>query len=433
MDFLHSLWACSKRLCFVGPCPVVFFFPFRTRGSVLCRVTGRYRGRTAMRTSTCGTVMLVCATILGPITIVFLAVSFATDYWLEFKVDSGYTRLPTDNNRVSHTRHRGIFRECYPGNDTACEYLFSGIKILSWSHCVPVTGSWQLPHPLNGRLKIKITMRFRVVFFKFDWKISKDKTINDIPNHFYWSNTWSYLYGPIVLAAGLWIVCMTTCVTFCVISISNRLYIIIQLVVYEIYSFKKFRYLKKNWYKGLTIIITGIMFFNILNYCKVISDGIQNKQFPCYIFIQYSSKGKENYNNFLMVRRKWPHDLHSHLHCRIIFRGVLGGISKMSDFNTELFKLSPILGEVLGFSVANVNKLHEDLALPYSGGTFNHQYTILTIKQELTNVSLKNKLNFCKHFICKKKKMTSSPSLQILTPYIYNFKSFREKISFCGQ
>lgn len=175
------------------------------------------------------------------------------------------------------------------------------------------------------------------------------------------------------------------------------------------------------------------MFLNILNYCKVISDGIQNKQFPCYIFIQYSSKGKENYNNFLMVRRKWPHDLHSHLHCRIIFRGVLGGISKMSDFNTELFKLSPILGEVLGFSVANINKLHEDLALPYSGGTFNHQYTILTIKQELTNVSLKNKLNFFKHFICKKKKMTSSPSLQILTPYIYNFKSFREKISFCGQ
>lgn len=77
-----------------------------------------------MRTSTCGTVMLVCATILGPITIVFLAVSFATDYWLEFKVDPGYTRLSTDNARVSHTRHRGIFRECYPGNDTACEYLF---------------------------------------------------------------------------------------------------------------------------------------------------------------------------------------------------------------------------------------------------------------------------------------------------------------------
>lgn len=41
MDFLHSLWACSKRLCFVGPWPVVlFFFFFRTRGSLLCRVTG---------------------------------------------------------------------------------------------------------------------------------------------------------------------------------------------------------------------------------------------------------------------------------------------------------------------------------------------------------------------------------------------------------
>lgn len=72
-----------------------------------------------MRTSTCGTVMLVCATILGPITIVFLAVSFATDYWLEFKVDPGYTRSSSDWDRVSHTRHRGIFRECYPGNDTA--------------------------------------------------------------------------------------------------------------------------------------------------------------------------------------------------------------------------------------------------------------------------------------------------------------------------
>lgn len=32
MDFLHSLWACSKRLCFVGPCPVVFFFPFEPEG-----------------------------------------------------------------------------------------------------------------------------------------------------------------------------------------------------------------------------------------------------------------------------------------------------------------------------------------------------------------------------------------------------------------
>lgn len=26
MDFLHSLWACSKRLCFVGPWPVLLFF-----------------------------------------------------------------------------------------------------------------------------------------------------------------------------------------------------------------------------------------------------------------------------------------------------------------------------------------------------------------------------------------------------------------------
>ena len=73
-----------------------------------------------MRTSTCGTVMLVCATILGPITIVFLAVSFATDHWLEFKVDRTKSLAP-NLDRVTHTRYRGIFRECYPGNDTACK------------------------------------------------------------------------------------------------------------------------------------------------------------------------------------------------------------------------------------------------------------------------------------------------------------------------
>ncbi|XP_062602882.1 transmembrane protein 178B-like [Saccostrea cucullata] len=71
-----------------------------------------------MRTSTCGTVMLVCATILGPITIVFLAVSFATDHWLEFKVDRSKFTVGNEFDRVAHTRYRGIFRECYPGNDT---------------------------------------------------------------------------------------------------------------------------------------------------------------------------------------------------------------------------------------------------------------------------------------------------------------------------
>lgn len=118
MDFLHSQWARSIQHRVAGPCPV---FLFRSRGTFFVRVCVCWIQEVyTMRTSTCGTVMLVCATILGPITIVFLAVSFATDHWLEFKVDR--TRYSgSDPNRVTHTRYRGIFRECYPGNDTACK------------------------------------------------------------------------------------------------------------------------------------------------------------------------------------------------------------------------------------------------------------------------------------------------------------------------
>lgn len=77
--------------------------------------------------------MLVLATILGPIVVVFLSVSFATDHWLKFEVDrkkyasediTSYTKSKTDIPlaRVAHTRNRGIFRECYPTNDTECKY-----------------------------------------------------------------------------------------------------------------------------------------------------------------------------------------------------------------------------------------------------------------------------------------------------------------------
>jgi hypothetical protein len=75
--------------------------------------------------------MLVTATILGPIVMILLAVSFATDHWLEFDVDKkdlSQVVLTNRNNdfllaRYTHTRHRGLFRECYPGNDTICKYL----------------------------------------------------------------------------------------------------------------------------------------------------------------------------------------------------------------------------------------------------------------------------------------------------------------------
>ena len=75
--------------------------------------------------SSCATALIVIATILGPITLVFMAVSFGTDYWLEFDVDrsilSSSERIDNEIAKWTHTRYRGLFRECYPGNDTACE------------------------------------------------------------------------------------------------------------------------------------------------------------------------------------------------------------------------------------------------------------------------------------------------------------------------
>ena len=73
--------------------------------------------------------MLVLATIMGPIVLVFLAVSFATDHWLEFDVTRSQLAPSIRTNsetsvvmgRYTHTRHRGLFRECYPGNDTKCK------------------------------------------------------------------------------------------------------------------------------------------------------------------------------------------------------------------------------------------------------------------------------------------------------------------------
>lgn len=75
--------------------------------------------------------MIVLATIMGPIVLIFLAVSFATDHWLDFTVKKnlfstatiGSSRSDADVGRYTNDRHRGLFRECYPGNDTQCEYI----------------------------------------------------------------------------------------------------------------------------------------------------------------------------------------------------------------------------------------------------------------------------------------------------------------------
>jgi hypothetical protein len=72
--------------------------------------------------STCGTVMLIAGTCFTILTVVFVAISFATDYWLVYTVkrndlsDSVINANKT-NGRYTMDRHRGLFRECYPGSE----------------------------------------------------------------------------------------------------------------------------------------------------------------------------------------------------------------------------------------------------------------------------------------------------------------------------
>lgn len=83
-----------------------------------------------MARSSCGTAMVVAGTIMGPIVMVLLAISLATDYWLYFKVDSSIIvgeeqqtrRTNTVVGRYTTERHRGMWRECYPTNDTECKF-----------------------------------------------------------------------------------------------------------------------------------------------------------------------------------------------------------------------------------------------------------------------------------------------------------------------
>lgn len=72
--------------------------------------------------STCGTVMLIAGTCFTILTVVFVAISFATDYWLDYTVkrnelSSSVLQANVSNGRYTMTRHRGLFRECYPGSE----------------------------------------------------------------------------------------------------------------------------------------------------------------------------------------------------------------------------------------------------------------------------------------------------------------------------
>ncbi|XP_046574528.1 uncharacterized protein LOC124282563 [Haliotis rubra] len=68
-------------------------------------------------------VCLTTANIIGVIAIVMIAAVIGTDRWVMWTVDrtklTSTQRADTSSARFYHTRHRGMFRECYPGNDTS--------------------------------------------------------------------------------------------------------------------------------------------------------------------------------------------------------------------------------------------------------------------------------------------------------------------------
>ncbi|KAK3610637.1 hypothetical protein CHS0354_009102 [Potamilus streckersoni] len=70
--------------------------------------------------------LLVVTIALGPVSLLFIILSLSTDYWLIFEVDrsklsESMKKRSTENmidGRWTHTRHQGLFRECYTDNDT---------------------------------------------------------------------------------------------------------------------------------------------------------------------------------------------------------------------------------------------------------------------------------------------------------------------------
>lgn len=117
-----------------------------------------------MGRSSCGTVSLVLAICLGPVVIALLAVSFATDYWIEYTVDrtklGGFKSDPT-KARYTFTRNRGIFRECYP-NGT--DLVFQSADDVVDYNCFHI--SYQLNPDFSTEYNARIhLMRCHMAFF----------------------------------------------------------------------------------------------------------------------------------------------------------------------------------------------------------------------------------------------------------------------------
>ena len=68
------------------------------------------------------------ATVMSVAALSVVSVAFGTNNWLETTVDrlalrqAGISVARLNNLPVFFTRYRGLFRTCFPGNDTACMY-----------------------------------------------------------------------------------------------------------------------------------------------------------------------------------------------------------------------------------------------------------------------------------------------------------------------
>ena len=110
---------------------------------------------------------MVLAIILAPIEIVFLAVPFATDHWLEFVVDRAelkttdlalYNTADLVQGMSSHTRYNGLFKVCFPGNDTSCKYQYCFCGSFSFLLQLPGCPG---PHPTKIKMA-DLRLRYRI-------------------------------------------------------------------------------------------------------------------------------------------------------------------------------------------------------------------------------------------------------------------------------
>ena len=77
-------------------------------------------------------VCLSIANVVGVCAIVIIAAAIGTDRWVMFSVNRNELTSQqktlaeaAKTGRYYNDRSRGMFRECYPGNETTCKYNYT--------------------------------------------------------------------------------------------------------------------------------------------------------------------------------------------------------------------------------------------------------------------------------------------------------------------